>query len=116
MGASKVDSAIRLERLWTRYRQPIKLTLFADMREQLHGEKDQDVFQSICAEHSAVYSREIVNARLEHRTIPLSRLLLLSLFPDSPADRGTRNVYLSARLRLDVIEIVPFTNLTPPAC
>jgi CheY-like chemotaxis protein len=54
----KADAAIRVEQLWdqlvTKYAVD---TLCAYPLSSFHGEEDQHVFQSICAEHSAVYSQ-----------------------------------------------------------
>jgi DNA-binding NarL/FixJ family response regulator len=53
----KADAAIRVEQLWdqlvTKYAVD---TLCAYPLNSFHGEEDQHVLQSICAEHSAVYS------------------------------------------------------------
>jgi hypothetical protein len=54
----KVDAAIRLEQLWDQVVSTYQVdTLCGYALSSFHGEKDQDVFQSICAEHSAVYSQ-----------------------------------------------------------
>jgi len=54
----KVDAAIRLEQLWDQIASTYRVDSFCGYAlSSFHGEKDQDVFQSICAEHSAVYSQ-----------------------------------------------------------
>jgi DNA-binding NarL/FixJ family response regulator len=54
----KVDAAIRLEQLWDQISSTYQVdSLCGYALSSFHGEKDQDVFQSICAEHSAVYSQ-----------------------------------------------------------
>jgi DNA-binding NarL/FixJ family response regulator len=54
----KADAAIRVEQLWdqlvTKYAVD---TLCAYPPNSFHGEQDQHVFQSICAEHSAIYTQ-----------------------------------------------------------
>jgi MEDS: MEthanogen/methylotroph, DcmR Sensory domain len=54
----KADAAIRLEQLWN----DVGKTFGADILcgyalSSFHGQKDEHVFQIICAEHSAVYSQ-----------------------------------------------------------
>jgi CheY-like chemotaxis protein len=55
----KADAAIRVEQLWdqlvTKYAVD---TLCAYPLSSFHGEEDQHIFQSICAEHSVVFSQE----------------------------------------------------------
>jgi hypothetical protein len=54
----KADAAIRLEQLWDQIVSTYGVdTLCAYPLSSFHREEDQHVFQSICAEHSAVYSR-----------------------------------------------------------
>jgi DNA-binding NarL/FixJ family response regulator len=54
------DAAIRLEQLWDQLAAIHKVdTLCGYALASFHGEKNQHVFQSICAEHSAVHSQEI---------------------------------------------------------
>ncbi len=54
----KVDAAIRLELLWDQIASTYQVdSLCGYALSSFHGEKDQDVFQSICAEHSAAYSQ-----------------------------------------------------------
>jgi DNA-binding NarL/FixJ family response regulator len=53
----KVDAAIRLERLWDQIVLTYEVdTLCGYALSTFHGEEDEHVFQSICAEHSAVDS------------------------------------------------------------
>ena len=52
------DAAIRLEQLWNEVGKTFGLDIFCGYdSSNFHGEEDEHVFQSICAEHSAVYSR-----------------------------------------------------------
>ena len=54
----KVDAAIRLEQLLNQLARIYEFDLLcAYALSSFHGEEDEHVFQSICAEHSAVYSR-----------------------------------------------------------
>jgi DNA-binding NarL/FixJ family response regulator len=54
----KVDAAIRLEQLLNQLATIYDFDLLcAYALSSFHGEKDERVFQSICAEHSAVYSQ-----------------------------------------------------------
>jgi len=54
----KVDAAIRLEQLLNRLATIYEFDLLcAYALSSFHGEEDEHVFQSICAEHSAVYSQ-----------------------------------------------------------
>ena len=51
-------AAIRLEQLWNEVGKTFGLDIFCGYdSSNFHGEEDEHVFQSICAEHSAVYSR-----------------------------------------------------------
>ena len=53
----KADAAIRVEQLWDQLVTKYAIdTLCAYPLSSFHGEEDEHVFQSICAEHSAVYS------------------------------------------------------------
>ena len=53
-----VDAAIRLEHLWDELVKTYEVdTLCGYALGSFQGEEDEHVFQSICAEHSAVYSR-----------------------------------------------------------
>jgi len=53
----KPDAAIRLEQLWDQVARIYGVdTLCGYALSTFHAEKDEHVFQSICAEHSAVYS------------------------------------------------------------
>lgn len=55
----KVDAAIRLERLCEQLAATYEVDILCGYAlSSFHGEEDQHVFQSICAEHSAVYSQE----------------------------------------------------------
>jgi MEDS: MEthanogen/methylotroph, DcmR Sensory domain len=54
----KADAAIRVEQLWDQLVIKYAVdSLCAYPLSSFHGEEDRHVFQSICAEHSAVYSR-----------------------------------------------------------
>jgi DNA-binding NarL/FixJ family response regulator len=54
----KVDAAIRLEQLWDQLVKTYEFdTLCGYALSSFQGEKGEQVFQSICAEHSAAYSR-----------------------------------------------------------
>jgi DNA-binding NarL/FixJ family response regulator len=56
--AGKVDAAIRLEQLLNQLATIYEFNLLcAYALSSFHGEEDERVFQSICAEHSAVYSQ-----------------------------------------------------------
>lgn len=51
----KVDAAIRLEQLWNDVAKTFGLDILCGYAlSSFHGERDERVFQSICAEHSAV--------------------------------------------------------------
>ena len=52
----KADAAIQVEQLWDQLVTKYSIdTLCAYPLSSFHGEEDQHVFQSICAEHSAVF-------------------------------------------------------------
>jgi hypothetical protein len=52
------DAAIRLEQLWNDVGKTFGLDILCGYDlSSFHGEEDERVFQSICAEHSAVYSQ-----------------------------------------------------------
>ncbi len=54
----KADAAIRLEQLWNEVGKTFGLDIFCGYDlSSFHGDEDEHVFQSICAEHSAVYSQ-----------------------------------------------------------
>lgn len=54
----KLDAAIRLEQLWDQVVKTYEFdTLCGYALSSFQGDKDEQVFQSICAEHSAVHSR-----------------------------------------------------------
>jgi hypothetical protein len=54
----KADAAIRVEQLWDEVGKTLGLDILCGYAlSSFHGEEDQQVFQSICAEHSAVYSQ-----------------------------------------------------------
>lgn len=54
----KVEAAIRLEQLLNQLATIYEFDLLcAYALSGFHGEEDEHVFQSICAEHSAVYSQ-----------------------------------------------------------
>jgi DNA-binding NarL/FixJ family response regulator len=53
----KADAAIRIEQLWDEVGKTYEMDILCGYAlNSFHGEEDQHVFQSICAEHSAVYS------------------------------------------------------------
>jgi DNA-binding NarL/FixJ family response regulator len=53
----KADAAIRLEQLWDEVGKTLGVDILCGYAlSSFHGEEDEHVFQSICAEHSAVYS------------------------------------------------------------
>jgi DNA-binding NarL/FixJ family response regulator len=55
---SKADAAIRLEQLWDEVGKTFGVDILCGYAlSSFHGEEDEHVFQSICAEHSAVYSQ-----------------------------------------------------------
>ena len=54
----KADAAIRLEQLCDEVAKAFGLDMLCGYAlSSFHGEEDEHVFQSICAEHSAVYSQ-----------------------------------------------------------
>jgi len=54
----KADAAIRVEQLWDEVGKTFGVDILRGYAlSTFHGEEDEHVFQSICAEHSAVYSR-----------------------------------------------------------
>jgi hypothetical protein len=54
----KADAAIRLEQLWGEVGKSFGVDILCGYAlSSFHGEEDEHVFQSICAEHSAVYSQ-----------------------------------------------------------
>jgi hypothetical protein len=54
----KADAAIRLEQLWNEVGKTFGLDIFCGYdSSNFHGDEDEHVFHSICAEHSAVYSQ-----------------------------------------------------------
>ena len=54
----KANAAIRVEQLWDEVGKTFGVDILCGYAlSSFHGEKDEDVFQSICAEHSAVYSQ-----------------------------------------------------------
>jgi len=54
----KADAAIRLEQLWDEVGKTFGLDILCGYAlSSFHGEEDEHVFQSICAEHSTVYSQ-----------------------------------------------------------
>ena len=54
----KADAAIRVEQLWDEVGKTFGLDILCGYAlSGFHGEEDEHVFQSICAEHSAVYSQ-----------------------------------------------------------
>jgi DNA-binding NarL/FixJ family response regulator len=54
----KADAAIRLEQLWDKVGKAFGVDILCGFAlSSFHGDKDEHVFQSISAEHSAVYSQ-----------------------------------------------------------
>ena len=54
----KADAAIRVEQLWDEVGKTFGVDILCGYAlSSFHGEEDEHVFQSICAEHSAVYSQ-----------------------------------------------------------
>jgi DNA-binding NarL/FixJ family response regulator len=54
----KADAAIRLERLWDKVGKTLGVDILCGYAlSSFHGEEDEHAFQSICAEHSVVYSQ-----------------------------------------------------------
>jgi hypothetical protein len=54
----KAGAAIRLEQLWDEVGKTFGVDILCGYAlSSFHGEEDEHVFQSICAEHSAVYSQ-----------------------------------------------------------
>lgn len=54
----KADAAIRVEQLWDEVGKTFGVDILCGYAlGSFHGEEDEHVFQSICAEHSAVYSQ-----------------------------------------------------------
>jgi len=54
----KTDAAIRLEQLWDEVGKTFEVDILCGYAlSSFHGEEGEHVFQSICAEHSAVYSQ-----------------------------------------------------------
>ena len=54
----KADAAIRVEQLWNEVGKIFGVDILCGYAlSSFHGEEDEHVFQSICAEHSAVYSQ-----------------------------------------------------------
>jgi DNA-binding NarL/FixJ family response regulator len=52
----KADAAVRLEELWNQLATTYELDVLCGYAlSSFHGEKDNDVFRNICAEHSAVF-------------------------------------------------------------
>jgi hypothetical protein len=52
------DAAIRLEQLWNELARIYDVDILCGYPlESFRGEEDSPVFQRICAEHSAIYSR-----------------------------------------------------------
>jgi DNA-binding NarL/FixJ family response regulator len=58
LAQGKPDAAIRLEQLWDDVAKIFEVdTLGAYALSSFHGKEDEHIFQSICAEHSTVYSQ-----------------------------------------------------------
>jgi DNA-binding NarL/FixJ family response regulator len=58
LAQGKPDAAIQLEQLWNGVGKTFGLDILCGYDlSNFHGEQDADVFQSICAEHSAVYAQ-----------------------------------------------------------
>jgi DNA-binding NarL/FixJ family response regulator len=57
-GEGKGDAAIRLEQLWNEVGRTFGLDILCGYDlSNFHGDEDEHVFHSVCAEHSAVYSQ-----------------------------------------------------------
>ena len=57
LAEGKADAAIRVEQLFNQVGKTFGLNLFCGYAlSSFHGQEDEHVFQSICAEHSAVHS------------------------------------------------------------
>jgi DNA-binding NarL/FixJ family response regulator len=58
LAEDKADAAIRLEQLWNEAGKTFGLDIVCGYNSSnFHGDEDEHVFHSICAEHSAVYSQ-----------------------------------------------------------
>jgi DNA-binding NarL/FixJ family response regulator len=58
LAEGKPDAAIRLEQLWDEVATAFEVDILCGYAlSSFHGKEDEHIFQSICAEHSAVYSR-----------------------------------------------------------
>jgi len=58
MAEGKPEAAIRVEQLWDEVGKTFGVDILCGYAlSSFHGEEDKHVFQSICAEHSAVYSQ-----------------------------------------------------------
>ncbi len=54
----KADAAIQVEQLWNEVGKTFGVDILCGYAlSSFHSDKDEHVFQSICAEHSAVYSQ-----------------------------------------------------------
>jgi hypothetical protein len=54
----KPDAAIRLEQLWDQIGTTFAVDILCGYAlSSFHGKEDEHVFQSICEEHSAIYSQ-----------------------------------------------------------
>ena len=54
----KADAAIRLEQLWNEVGKTFAVEIFCGYASSsFHGQEDEHIFQSICAEHSTAHSR-----------------------------------------------------------
>jgi hypothetical protein len=54
----KADAAIRVEQLWDELGKTFGLDVFCGYAlSSFHGNENEQVFQKICAQHSAVYSQ-----------------------------------------------------------
>jgi FixJ family two-component response regulator len=59
LAEGKADAAIRLEQLWDQIATIYEVDILCGYASStFRGEEDAHIFQSICAEHSAVYSQE----------------------------------------------------------
>ena len=58
LAENKADAAMQLEQLWNEAGKTFGLDIFCGYNSSnFHGDEDEHVFHSICAEHSAVYSQ-----------------------------------------------------------
>jgi DNA-binding NarL/FixJ family response regulator len=64
VGEGKADAAIRLEQLWNQLATIYEIDILCGYALSRLDDEDESVFQSICAEHSAVFRGEVLTANL----------------------------------------------------